>query len=93
MTETLLAEDEAGGREVLLLAAVDRAVRHLPGHRATATRDPHRCSPGAPLFAVAEELGYAAGTSQQRELRTELDALAEGGKLERESWSRKRCGR
>lgn len=68
---------------ILVLAAVDRAVRHLPARRrAPARRILRECDGAAPAFVISDHLGYSRGTALRRGLRSELDALTREGQLE-----------
>jgi hypothetical protein len=71
---------------VLLLAAVERASRHL------GTRLPE-LSAAVPVCLVAEHLGVARGGHPRRGLRPKLEALAEDGLLEARGPRRRRTWR
>jgi hypothetical protein len=63
---------------ILLLAAVDRAIRHGAGRRAGGR--PQTDAAAVPGFIIARHLGYVQGSQAGRLLRSRLD------EMEREGW-------
>ncbi len=70
--------------QIVLLAAIDRAVRHLAWHQRTvAARTGRTRGEGAPVFVISEHLGLGRSPSValRRELRRQLDGLVGEGLL------------